>query len=802
MTRNVEDPWEAATFEGARRAQIRRMMGLSPRQRLEAMIELTQTAKQLAATPRRKAGGSEAPAPRVGVAETEAHYHGGSPSGDVHTLILSGCTPIPLASYLKALGILRLVAEQADPDARGYWQNERFVLETELGREELAQFLLEAYRPTPVLAPWNGGSGFYPKDNKDGIEPLAATDAGRLSCIGGAIRSIQDILEEEGYEERPADEAKAKLLSKLRAELPDQALEWLDAAVLLTEEKPFYPPLLGTGGNDGRLDFTNNFMRRLVTVFTPETGEPRYESEGWLSEALFGTTRPGIPSAKVGQFAPGDAGGPNQVSGFDADKPLVNPWDFILMLEGALLFAAATTRRLETADPGALSYPFTVRSTGAGSGGTGMDEEDNARNEFWAPLWDGPVGLEELRAVLREGRVTLGRRPARDGLDFVRAVSQLGVERGISGFQRYAFLMRSGKAFFATPLNRVTVQRNPAAELVNDLDRNNWLGRFRSYARRNGANRIVSLARRLEDAIFELSTRHEKQQITLQRLLVLLGKIQLYFARSPRARNLNEGGCPPVPSLSERWFVDTQDGSAELEIAASLAGLHAINHHGARVLRMRLHLAPERDSPTPAWAGDDTHRVSWVANASLAGNVASLLRRRLLDAVQADLPDKPFEGWWRSPLANVADLLSGVLDERRITALLPGLMLVRLPPGSGRGGERETPLPAAYRLLKPFFCTDHQLQRSKLLESGRSLPLKADMIRRLEADDVPGALELARRRLAGAGIRPGFRAMSPGSASGPPLLAALAVPISDYAVQALLPREQHREPETEHAKDN
>ncbi len=33
----------------------------------------------------------------------------------VHEIVLSGCSPIPLANYLKALGILRLVAEQADP---------------------------------------------------------------------------------------------------------------------------------------------------------------------------------------------------------------------------------------------------------------------------------------------------------------------------------------------------------------------------------------------------------------------------------------------------------------------------------------------------------------------------------------------------------------------------------------------------------------------------------------------------------------------------------------------------------------
>ena len=59
MTKNVEDPWEVATFEGARRAQIRSMLQRSPRERLEAMIELEQTAKRLTALPRDNTAASE-----------------------------------------------------------------------------------------------------------------------------------------------------------------------------------------------------------------------------------------------------------------------------------------------------------------------------------------------------------------------------------------------------------------------------------------------------------------------------------------------------------------------------------------------------------------------------------------------------------------------------------------------------------------------------------------------------------------------------------------------------------------------
>jgi CRISPR-associated protein Csx17 len=70
---------------------------------------------------------------------------------------LSGCSVAPLDSYLKALGILRLLAEQApEARARGFWRNDSFVLETEWTQEQILDFFLNQYAPTPVIAPWKG----------------------------------------------------------------------------------------------------------------------------------------------------------------------------------------------------------------------------------------------------------------------------------------------------------------------------------------------------------------------------------------------------------------------------------------------------------------------------------------------------------------------------------------------------------------------------------------------------------------------------------------------------------------------
>jgi CRISPR-associated protein Csx17 len=58
--------------------------------------------------------------------------------------LLAGCRTEPMASYLKSLGVLRILSEQVDPSARGRWQEGCFVLDTRLSREELRQLVEEA----------------------------------------------------------------------------------------------------------------------------------------------------------------------------------------------------------------------------------------------------------------------------------------------------------------------------------------------------------------------------------------------------------------------------------------------------------------------------------------------------------------------------------------------------------------------------------------------------------------------------------------------------------------------------------
>ena len=68
-------------------------------------------------------------------------------------LPLPGCRPEPLLSYLKALGIFRLVVEQADDTTRAAWEDDVFALYTTLTEAELVAFFIHRYHPTPIVVP-------------------------------------------------------------------------------------------------------------------------------------------------------------------------------------------------------------------------------------------------------------------------------------------------------------------------------------------------------------------------------------------------------------------------------------------------------------------------------------------------------------------------------------------------------------------------------------------------------------------------------------------------------------------------
>lgn len=656
---------------------------------------------------------------------------------------LLACTPTPLSAYLKALGVLRLLSEQR-PDAafRGAWERGCFVLHGKMTRDELASFFLNDYIPTPIVAPWNGGSGFFPKDNREAIEAIAGSTAERLTVFRGLIERVKALLVTMGIAEKPTPEQKAALLLACRNRLPEQALDWLDSAYVLTDDGAKYPPLLGTGGNDGRLEFTNNFMQRLDEVLDMATGTPAERSAAWLGNALFGDIASVLVRGTFGQFSPGASGGANASTGFDSHSA-TNPWDYILMMEGAVLFAAAAVKRLESSAAGQLVYPFCVRQSGVGYGSAALSDEENSRCEMWMPLWEQPAGLDELKALLSEGRAQVNGRPARHGVDFARAVASLGVDRGISAFQRYGFQVRNGLSYFATPLGRVPVRRNQlATQLLAPLD--GWLEQFRRAAHGMAPSSAVSAAQRLESAV--LAFCKDSGPHRTQEMLIALGRCERAMAGSQKW--VHEAFLKPVPLLQPRWLSAANTRTEEYRLAAALAGL--TGPLGKTWLPLRSQLEPvtagrKEDRRWFAWQENASRDVVWH-DGPLADALNAIFARRVMLATRGDrLADTSLV---TARLGDIAAFIEKRTDDRLLSSLLWGLCLVDFGAEYcedfklGPAGNREPP--ALYALMKLCF-------------SGRGIretevPLVPAIQRRAAAGDGAGASVLAVRRLRASGL--------------------------------------------------
>jgi CRISPR-associated protein Csx17 len=673
---------------------------------------------------------------------------------------------------LKALGVLRLVTEQLDSKAKSAWHNDRLKINAHVTPDTLLAFFGHHYRPTPVLAPWNGGSGFFPKDNDDALIAIETGAASRLASYRDSIAVARRELRVLGLNVKPDGNMKELLLQSCRNSFPEEALGWLDAVFVLGQDGAKFPPLLGTGGNDGRLEFTNNFMQRLTEVLDPATGSQTRDSGQWLRGALFGGSGPGLATkAPVGQFLPGAAGGANATSGFDAPAA-VNPWDFILMIEGTLLFAAASVKRLESADDGSLVYPFCVRQTGAGYASATAADELEARCEMWMPLWSEPTMLAELQAVFSEGRAQVWGRKARTGVDFAQAAVTLGVDRGITGFQRYGFQVRNGLSYFATPLERIFVRRHARVTLLADIER--WHDRLRqkagSKAKPEPPASVAHSLNQLEQRIMQLC--RDDSPTRLIAVLGALGATERALARSFKWTTKVYLG--PLYGLRSHWLDQADDGSVEFRLARSVAGVCA--RLGEQTLWLRQHLEPVtiRGSRERSWISwDETlgNDVVWH-DGELTDALNAIIARRMMRFEMLGT-----SGWpdWSPRLATLADITAFVerrTNDELLADLIWGLSLVdwqriareeKQSAASGATSREATDRQESHAYDSPKFSVVPSsfyallrlcFRQTKRCGEQETIPRVPAIIYRAITGDGKTASELAARRLHASGYSP------------------------------------------------
>lgn len=678
-----------------------------------------------------------------------------------HVITLHGCTPEPLGNYLKALGVFRLVAEQADPRTMTFWKDGLFRLITNLSDDDLVRFFVNGignakdriYSPTPIFAPWGGRPGFYKDGNKEAKSRLAkilwcARKSGRYRNAADTIRGFRRQLRERGWIVTKPKKDKLGVVTVARRSWPAAGVDWFDACLAI-EDDPRFGFLYGTGGNEGSADITNNFWELIEEAIGLPQAKPN--AEEMLKCALFGSPRVGGTTRSAGQHFPSATDSPNIGQDFTGSTS-ANPWDVVLMMEGGVLFAGAATKRLSQHGKGKAAFPFMLDHVATGEPQSSQKDEPKqdarivrSRAEFWMPLWDRPTTLGEFKALLSEGRLqrTTGE-PATHSLQAMEAISTLGISKGIAAFHRVGLFERRGKGYYvSSSLGNYPVPRkpHPLGAILTEI------APIRDQAYRNlregpgVPERILVARRRLSEAFAAVV--NERQEIVNEDVLSLLSAVAT-LEREVSLLKDRDFRLVPCKPLSSEWgrFVEHQPECRLARAIANIAPWGERGQDGQRgdaVQAIRANLLPVARRGN-SWQWDkDSRSAVWARGASLFDNLAAVLRRRLIDATKGKGEGLPL---WSGYCASFSDLLAlwnGEVDEERLGELIHALALIDTgtwkAENIARAQEKNDPTPDLHSAavwfgaddeprvdIRPVTWQGDQLLSEKELRSAFALP--------------------------------------------------------------------------------
>lgn len=645
-------------------------------------------------------------------------------------LTVRGAKSSTLLDYLACLGLFKVVSQQVDDTTTGWWTDDGFRLEAPMEPAEIQEFLLERYEPSPVANPWNKDFGDGGGAAKKIVESAAPRfdHLRRVLSLFGESEVADLVTRVRASTGARGAEDKRRLINLLRSRAPDPYVEWLDTVYLAGPTDPSPGPLFVSGGNDGRAEFSRWFLDHLERVLPDLSGDP-VQSRRWLDALFSGVETELLRDGKVGLFSPGRAGGLNATIGVEG-KGIVNPWSYVLAVEGSLSFAGGFTRLDKASDEGGAAAPFTVTPVAAGAG---VAEGETLKSEVWLPVWTRPATWRDVAELFVEGRARLRRRPAVASRDFAVAVTGLGVARGVAAFERVVIAERFGRSHFAVPLGRfqVGVGGRWASLLEEAADQ------IRRIRRGDMPQRAARAARRADDALYAAAA--QPNRLNLEALLIRLGELELAVAETPSLRER----LRPMQLRSAWQLLD--DGSPEWSLALALAGLGY--GEGRWSLRWWFEPVSERHDRFE----ERTALVPWQG--SLEDRLITLLLARLQVALRDD--DQPsdrrralaLEGAVKVRPGDVQAFLRRECDDARISALAAALALRQRQSSNPERGAREGLLPMGYRLVK--LCL---LGRPP--DSERPIPLEPRLVRLLHARRGEEAVTLAARRLRGSGYPP------------------------------------------------
>ncbi len=713
-------------------------------------------------------------------------------------IILDNCNSTPLSSYLKSLGVFRILSTQYNKDILAYWESDNFVIESSsLNKEELLNFILSKYKPSSIISPWINMSSIYlhrPNhwNNNGAYNLIMKTDDLRFKQIKndmvdlskieafsylyktpkefvkefekdfnilnvdeknrGKIRSslesvsndnetnaISELYQTNENIKRLVDYYEKNIVNKIdiraksRALLSDTFVDWIDSCVVLDSNlKKINTPLLGTGGNEGDMDYATKFQTYIVDMLIKKD-----HSKDLLESALF-NLKPNnnLKKDKIGKFYPARSGGYNQGNSIESKDFTMNPWDFILLIEGLLIWSNSISKKDSLNQKNYLMSPFTVKLSPVGYTSSHIKDPSASKSfETWIPIWKNPAHLEEISSLFKIGRVVFNNKAARNGIEFIEAIKTLGVDKGPTSFIRYVTSVRRGdKNFLAIPVSIMPIDYDKKISSLSEINR--MTGVFKRLKPKIESATYNNILDNILRSTYNFSI--QDSSTNAQKLLTSLGLAESFVWKNKDG--YSKGLSKPIGLLSSKWILYANDNSPEFRIALAVASVTG------SIGSIRQDIEPI-DSTGNKWLDSNLVWIpSWIG-INLYEKMANTVYRRLIKAEQSESKKIPLQGKFYATLEDVSKYIDGLLDENKIENLILGLLLIDWNKINYYDIKKEIAEPSkinykinrGYLILKASLLNDKDEDSSNIIES-RLIPL-------LKANRINDAIKVAERRV-------------------------------------------------------
>ena len=551
------------------------------------------------------------------------------------------------------------------------------------------------------------------------------------------------------------------LIAECRASLSDNFVEWLDACVVLDSNlKKMIAPLLGTGGNEGDLEYATKFLTYAVDMLLKN----KKNSQELLEAALFGTNTNNLKKDKIGKFYPGKSGGYNQGNGIENKDFHINPWDFIFLIEGLFLWSNSISKKNNSNAKNYLMSPFTVKLFQAGYPSAQIIEAKAF--ETWIPIWKNPVHIEELYNLFATGQAVFNNKDARNGLEFMQAIKTLGVDKGIDQFTRYITSIRKGTSnFLSIPVSNLTVGYENKIILSREI--NSIINKFKNSRPENPPASYETSMRILNTAAYNFTVHPDI--VNTQGLLQACGLAETLAWKNRKSFKR------PLGLLSPKWISYADDNSTEFRIALAIASV------SGDIGNMRHEIEPVDQSGKNWVSSNIPWTSSWIGN-NLSEKLVNVVHRRLIKALQAESKQIPLDGRFSVSMEEVSMYIDGLLDESKIENLIIGLSMIDW---NGKGAIIDHIREELERHKIPRYPVNraYAVIKAALLNDGEHNVIESRLIPLLKANRILDAVKIAETRVF---IKNQLYmdTQMPDSGNGIRIAAALLIPI-DYSHQKI-----------------